>query len=465
MSDNNIPEQISWPPLEPEGSNLTSDRVRLPLPFIILIAGGVILIVIFAFLLFKPAGDEPEVKPTLDPTVLSEYAVPPSDFLISDSGTPQPGVSIPISITLKGLEISILPYQVKDDGQLHYPAGQSGTAVWAYGTIINFVIGMEQTKANTALMESLVPGDQITLTMSSNAVYRFGFSGRGELASSGLDIYNQKRPGLTLITLGGEEETRQVVYGEYLGAAEEGNFSGATSGYSIGEPASLGDVRVTVLGASYLFNDASVPEGWAFYLVDYQIENLSQQVLDPNRFRMELQDGIGNTYSLNLPASEAGSWGYLSLTIPPNTVANGTAGYLVPAPLQGPKLKWSFSRIEAPDNVVKVLIDFTSPEETIDPVQLANVELTKAELSGDRTLLSVWGTVVNNSEEAIEIAGDQVSLIGGEDEAAIRAADPALPWSVAPGSVLSFKVTFQRPNTSSATLTVLNQPFEITGFE
>jgi hypothetical protein len=423
------------------------------------------LIVIFAFLIFKPAGDDEEVKPTLDPTVLSEYAVPSSDFLVSESGTPQPEVSIPITLTLKGLELSVLPYQIKEDGQLHYPSGQSGTAVWAYGTIINFVIGMEQTKANTALVESLVPGDQITLTMSSNTVYRFGFSGRGELATSGLDIYNQKRPGLTLITLGGDEETRQVVYGEYLGAAEEEAAAGGTSGYSIGEPASLGDIRITVLGASYLFNDPDIPEGWAFYLIDYQIENLSQQVLDPNRFRMELQDGVGNTYSLNLPASEAGTFGYLSLTVPPNTVANGTAGYLVPAPLQGPKLKWSFSRLDAPDNVIKVMIDFTSPEETIDPVQLANVELTKAELSGDRTLLSVWGMVTNNSEEAIDIVADQVSLTSGDDEAAIRAADPALPWSVAPGSVLSFRVTFQRPNNSSATLTVLNQPFEITGFE
>lgn len=466
MSDSQIPDQISWPPLEPEDSGWKSDRVRLPLPLIILAVGGIILIVIFAIILFKPSGDDKKVKPTLNPTVLSEYAVPPSDSLISDSGTPQPSANIPISMTLKGIEMPVLPYQVKEDGAMHYPSGQSGTAVWAYGTIINFVVGLEQTKANTALMESLVPGDQITLTMSNESVYRFGYSGRGELATSGIDIYRQNKPGLTLISLGGDQDTRLVVYGEYLGVAAEGESSGAAqAGYSIGEPAALGDVRVTVLGASYLFDDPAVPKGWAFYLVDYQIDNLSQEVLDPNRFRMELQDGVGNTYSLNLPASEAGTFGFLSWTIPPNTVAQGTAGYLVPAPLQGPKLKWSFSRLGEPDNVVKVMIDFTSPEETIEPAQLAVVELTKAELSGDRTLLSVWGTIVNNSEEVVEIAGDQVSLMGGDAEAAIRAADPALPWSIGPGSVLSFQITFQRPNSSSAILTVLNQPYEITGFD
>ena len=425
----------------------------------------VLVLVIGYFVLRREPDEEERVETTLDPTALSEYVVPTADSLVMAGGTPQPDLYVPITITLKGLEYAILPYQIQEDGEWQYPAGQSGTAVWVYGTIINFAIGVEQTEANTALMNSMAPGDQITMTVSNGAVYRFGFAGRAELSSSGIDLFSQNRPGLALVSLGGPEETRLVVYGEYLGIAEEAEPGRKTTGYLVGEPAPLGDIRVTVLGTSYLYDDPQVPEEWAFYLVDYQIENLSEEVLDPNRFRMELQDGAGNSYSLNLPASEAGPFGYLSLTIPPNTVAQGTAGYLVPAPLQGPKLGWSFSRLSAPESVVKVLIDFESPQEVIDPLQLAVITLSGAELSGDRTLLSVWGTVLNESEEVLAIAQEEVALEGGGEVMALRAADPALPWSVAPGTVLSFRLTFQRPPTQLATFTVLHQRFEISGLE
>ena len=143
----------------------------------------------------------------------------------------------------------------------------------------------------------------------------------------------------------------------------------------------------------------------------------------------------------------------------------GTAGYLVPAPLQGPKLSWSFSHLDKPERVAKVLIDFDVPQEIIDPYQQTAVSLTGAELSGDRTLLSVWGSLLNNSEEELLIALEDITLRGTEDSMALRAADPAFPWTVSPGSVVSFRLSFQRPTAPVATFTLLNQPFEISGLE
>lgn len=404
--------------------------------------------------------------PTLDPNVLAEYAVPTSDPILMDRGTPQPQTNIPISIAMKGLDFQILPYQVQANGEWRYPAGQSGTAVWIYGTIINYIVGIEQTRANMALMESFAPGDEITMTTSDGRAYHFGFAGLEELTSPGADILGQTSPGLTLITLGGKDKTRLVVHGEYLLAREEGG-AGQNTGpsISVGEPAQLDEIRVTALETSYLYDTPDIPEGWAFYLVDYQIENHSQDVLDPNRFRMVLQDGAGNTYSINLPASQAGSFGYLMLTIPPNTVAMGTAGYLVPTPLQGPKLTWSFSQLEAPEYIVKVLIDFEVPQETVDPFHLVAVNLSGAELSGDRTLLSVWGTVLNNSEEMLVVDMEYITLQGADESMALRAADPALPWTISPGETSSFRLAFQRPSSLIATFTLLNQPFEISGLE
>jgi hypothetical protein len=428
--------------------------------------GGSIIVIIIGILLTHLQRDEGDQVPTLDPTTLAEYALPAADPILVDSGTPWPQVNTPASIVLKGLEYLVLPYQVQADGEWHYPAGQSGTAVWVYGTIINFVIGIEQTEANIAVLESLAPGDGITMTTASGGVYQFGFAGREELASSATDLFAQTHPGLTLVSLGGKDNARLVAHfrylkgGEQAGTAAEGGLT-----VSVGEVAQLGDIRLTVLGTAYVYDDPSVPEGWAFYVVDYQIENLSQEVLDPGRFRMQLQDGAGNTYSLNLPASQAGTFGYLLLTIPPNMVAQGTAGYLVPAPLHGPRLSWSFAQLGAPESMVRVLIEFDGPQEIVDPDQLAAVDLSRAELSGDRTLLSVWGTVLNNSEDQLVVAGEEITLTGAGKAMPLRAADPAPPWTIAPGDVLSFRVAFQRPASPVATFTVLNRPFEISGLD
>ncbi len=472
MSNSQLPEPSSWPAAEEaDVSQSRTRRIHPPLLVGAVVAAAIMLALFGALILRSLIGsEESEPVPTLDPTTLSEYVLPATGPILVDGGTPQAQTSTPISVTVKGLNFSILPYQVKSDGQWHYPAGQSGTAVWVYGTIINYVIGIEQTRANTAALESLAPGDEITMATSNGLVYHFDFSDRTVLdqrtGSHLSDLFTQTRPGLTLVSLGGEEETRLVVYAEYR-MAEVGSETGPRADLSVavGEPARLGDVVVTVLGASYTYDSPNAPEGWALYLVDYRIENLSQRVLDPNRFRMDLQDGMGNVYSLNLPASQAGTFGYLMLAIPSNTVAQGTAGYLVPAALQGPKLSWTISELGAPQNVVKVLIDFEGPQEAIDPHLMAAVDLSGAELSGDRTLLSVEGSVVNSSESELVITAEAVTLVGAGNSMPLRAADPALPWAVPAGGVVSFRVTFQRPASTVATFTVQGQRFEIGGLE
>ena len=447
------------------GRESLADLLRSQPPWLL----GLVLVVLALFIVlgvvaFWPDSESTEGRGTPEATLALEYLLPPGDSLLTVGGTPIPQSSVPISLTVKGITYDVLPSRVQEDGELRYPAGESGTAVWVYGTIINYVMGIEQTKANNALVESLGVGDEITMTTNSGVVYRFGFTAREELDMTNPDLFSQRRPGLTLITMGGKAEDRVAVHSTYLGM-KEGVEEASDAIVSVGEPAQLGDIRLTVLGTSYIYEGEQVPEGWAFYLVEFQIENFSLQVLDPNRFRMQLQDGVGRTYSVNLPASQAGTFGYLMLTIPPNTVAQGTAGYLVPAPLQGPKLSWSFSRLDAPEYVVQVQIDFESPHEVIDPRQLVVVTLMGAELSGDRTLLSVWGIVANSSEEPIAVRNEDVTLYGGESSMALRAADPAFPWTIPPGTNTSFRIAFQRPVTPVATFTILGQPFELRGLQ
>ena len=443
-------------------------RMQPPILIAVVVVAVIVMLIMGVLILRSLLGDAPPSSdlPTPDPTILSEYVLPTAAPILIDNKELQAEINAPSSIAMKGLDFQVLPYAVQTGGEWRYPAGQSGTTVWLYGTIINYVIGIEQTKANVALLESFGPDDEITVTTTSGTIFHFGFAGREQIESTNTEILAQTSPGLTLVTLGGKDETRLVVHGEFL-MAQDGTGTGFDSdpSVSVGEPAQLDEIRVTVLETAYLYDTPDTPEGWAFYLVDYQIENLSLQILNPDRFRMELQDGTGNIYSPNLTASRAGAFGFLMLTIPPNTVAMGTAGYLVPAPLQGPKLSWSCSHLDEPERVAKVLIDFDIPQEIVDPYQQTAVSLTGAELSGDRTLLSVWGSLLNNSEEELLIALEDITLRGTEDSMALRAADPAFPWTVSPGSVVSFRLSFQRPTDPVATFTLLNQPFEISGLE
>ncbi len=462
MSDSQIPR---LPPAEEDLSALDDqsniiDWVLAQPPWLIgVVVVAFIAAVILGVLAFRPKSDDVVVTP--DPTALAALT-PPAGALMLDSGVPHPQFSVPISMTVKGLAYDVLSQEIKSDGDWLFPPGLSGKAVWVYGTIVNFVIGLEHTTGNVALLESLAVGDQISMT-TTGGIYQFGFAGREKFDPTNSSLFEQPEPGLTLVSLGAADQERWVVFWEYQGL-EDGVEQATGHSVAVGEPALLVDVRVTVMGTSYMYEGPDVPEGWAYYLIDYQIENLSENsVLDPNRLRMELQDGIGAMYSLNLPASELGSFGYLMLTVPPRTVAQGPAGYLVPAPLQGPKLSWTFSRLDTPESVVKVLIDFQNPEQVIDQRLFSAVDLAGAELSSDQTLLSVWGTVLNNSDEPLIVAVDDVTLQGRDSEASLRSADPALPWTIEPGSVVSFRLTYQRPADSTVTFTVLNHPFEIGG--
>jgi hypothetical protein len=98
-------------------------------------------------------------------------------------------------------------------------------------------------------------------------------------------------------------------------------------------------------------------------------------------------------------------------------------------------------------------------------VQGVSVALQSAEASPDLTSLILTGQVTNVGEQVAVVSEDDVSL-QTDDGAAhlLLATNPPFPWTVAPDQDLSFSLTFQRPLTAdTATFTVLNQPWQLSG--
>ena len=71
--------------------------------------------------------------------------------------------------------------------------------------------------------------------------------------------------------LGAEDDNRLVVNGRYV--VPDTAQAGATNVVQLGEPVQLADVQTTVTGATYLSDRPEAPPGFAFYLVDFQIQN------------------------------------------------------------------------------------------------------------------------------------------------------------------------------------------------
>jgi hypothetical protein len=265
---------------------------------------------------------------------------------------------------------------------------------------------------------------------------------------------------LTLILLGTEGDERLVVRGRYV-VPQARSSGGQSPVLELGETALLEDVQVTVTGATYLLDRPEAPAGFAFYLVDFQIQNVGLTALDTNNLRLTLLDELGNQYALSPVASQLGNYRPLVGFLNSNQSAEATAGYQVPIGLSSTVLSWVAAR-EDTGGQVQVTIPFTGGPGV---ASAARVNLSQAEVSQDLTSLILGGQVVN--------LGDQPLLVT-EEEVVLRTADgslylmlstnPPFPWTVAAGQSIQFLVTFQRPlSASTAVFTVLNQPFELSG--
>lgn len=445
-------------------------RNRPAVIFGIIAVVALIAVCILAILLIRSSldGDEDQVTdagaPTPFPTLDgSQGIVAPSESLvvgISDSATVSVTLDVPVSLLVGGERFPVSAANVAGDGRWSPELEGDRTAIWVFGTIVNYVVGLPDTSENSDLLRGLDAGQEMVLTTRGGTDYTFTVN-RTEMVSSGsAAVFAQNTPGLTLILLGSDGDERLVVRGRYV-VPEARGTGGQSPVLELGETAQLEDVQLTVTGATYLLDRPEAPAGFAFYLVDFQAQNVGLTALDTNNLRLTLMDELGNQYAVSPVASQLGNYRPLGGFLNSNQSIDATAGYQIPIGLSSPALSWVASRLDT-GGQVQVTIPFTAGPATASG---ARVSLARAEVSQDLTSLILGGQVSNPGDQPLLVAEEEVVLRTADGSVyLLLSTNPPFPWTVAAGQSVQFVVTVQRPlSASTAIFTVLNQPFELSG--
>jgi hypothetical protein len=457
---------------EPENRTLreTISENRLALIFGVIAIAALVVACVVAVVLLRPPGDDEGDGPQADTTTPTPFPTVPGvpDIVIGDdalvvgisgSSTISVSLDVPVVLSFGGERFQVRTDFVPASGTWEPTFDEGGTAIWVYGTVVNYVIGLPDSTANRELMGNLVPGEELALTTRGGTDYTFKFSSRDMVAASRGDVFAQNVPGLTVILLDADSEERMVVTGRYV--VPEASSGGQRPVVELGETAQLEDLQITVAGATFILDRPEAPPGFAFYMVDYQIQNVGLTALDSSNLRLLLLDELGNQYALSPVASRLGNHPPLAGFLNSNQLAEATAGYQLPIGLGSPALNWVISRDDI-GGQVQVTIPFSGGRGT---AQGTAIDLLRAEVSSDLTSLILGGQVTNLGDQQVLVAEGDVTLrISDGSVYLLLSTNPPFPWTISPQQSLQFLVTFQRPLTAnSAVFTVLNQPYELTG--
>ena len=184
-----------------------------------------------------------------------------------------------------------------------YDANNPDTASWVSGLIVRPPIGIPYSSDNAQLLESLEPGDEMLLRMSTGNVLTFEVSRSERVPRQDTSIFRQVSPGIVLILLGEPDvNDRLVVYGSYPAEQELSRFLpeglGTAAFQPMDMPVDFGDFSLTVEEAyiSSGLSSAPLPTDMMFLLVDVRIE-AGDEPVDVNSLQAYLTDSSGITYS------------------------------------------------------------------------------------------------------------------------------------------------------------------------
>jgi len=378
------------------------------------------------------------------------------------TATPDDLSARPVSLSISGTEFQVTAVEVSDRRWRIASAG-ADQAEWIYGTVINYVIGLYPTDANTQLVNNLPDGAPISLKMSNGAELHFLMSGRqsvpADLVSS---LFGQTRPGITIVVLGEGGEKRLVVTGLY-DADREPPTIGEAGLIRVGSPAQLGDWRVTVLSGQLAPDPVNATQ--AVYYVNFVVEYLGNDPVPSDTFDLKLIDGVRVPRFVDTEASRKGAYAPIGGLVAPRNPTSFTAAYRVPANVPGPSLTWEFKPSPDFPQPARFEVPIVKPTPTPDPkTQLTIVNCCVAQLSPDQTLLVLSGGIGNPTEESVTIGQVDVSLSTPDNVFSdLRTVEPPFPWVLGPQQTMAFRLEFARPPGFTAILRIVTLQFELSG--
>jgi hypothetical protein len=426
---------------------------------------GLCLLLLFAALLLRGngavlEGEEPTPFPT--PELAGPVAM---DVIVGGiaGGTPiSLSVNAPTTLGIGAQSFAVRAEAISADGTWEPELGQDQSAVWVYGALINYVLGLPDNGNNRTLLEGLAPGANIYLVLRDGTRHAFAVISREAVATNRVDLFAQNLPGITLVLMQARGNERLVVRGDYVvdTSASSGALPGAGNQVSLGETAQLDNIRLNVTGATSLFDRPEAPPGFIFYLIDLQLENIGTEALDLTQLRFALRDDLGNQYALNPQGSALGA-----NPAPAGILGSGESrlvglAYQLPGGLTSPSVTLLIGRVGGTGEV-QVILPFAGGGE--DAARAGGVTLQDAEVSEDGTTLTLMGQVSNSGGQPLLVNENNASLMANGTVHLILSTNPAFPWVVPPGQSIPYTLSFQRPAGSDAVFTLLNNPFQLTG--
>ena len=342
------------------------------------------------------------------------------------------------------------------------PTVSNGNVEWVYGTLINYLIGLPNSTENKDLLQALSAADKISLELSDGQTVDFTFGAQQQVPPDSKDTFSQQHPGLTLILLGQEGEQRLVVTADYDVNGEQ-NRTVPSSVVAINTPVEIGPVRVKVLSGRLVENAPGIPVGSAFYLVDFTVENISEDAVNVSDFVYELLDYARAKYKMSETASNLGPYPAPSGQLLPGISATFTVGFEVPSNITGPVLTWVFKPTAKFNGQANVAVPLIGPTPTPDPRSQLNVQISQAYYTPDQSQIIIVGSINNPTTALVPVGTADIVLSTPEGVlATFISAEPGLPWRIAPNDTLNFTLTFSRLPSNAAILKVLDRSFELT---
>jgi len=458
-------------PTRDKSSNASS-LLRSP-PVLIPVVAGLLLLLVAAILglllVWERLASGEESVPAMPaevvkvtPTSFASAIIPPAaecETVVSSEDA-QVTVPLPASLVVGDWSVSITP-MILQESSVSYPAGYSNTAVWLCGTVVNYIVVLEPTSNNDALLKSLRPGDEIKLQLASGTDLVFRFSELLKASVGDPNVLAQSRPHLTVI-LQSDGSTWLVAGADYVAESEQVSPPGG--GHSPpGQAVRVANAEVTVEEGYVEVDEPGLQPGTMYYLIEFSVENTGSESINLNGFAMRLQDSTGHWYSVSPEASAVGKHGWLMTEIAPGSTAQGTAGYIVPETMAGPAVVWSFAALSSEGQA-----SFSIPYQATGSsagVERVNVAVTDAFLSRDGNVVVVEGKLENVGDETVTVELVDISLTSSAGASDLRMAAPPLPWTIQLGKTQVIELQFSRPDASAALLSLLGYTFELQGLK
>lgn len=455
-------------PLPPSGSPRFRELAAGRTPLLVAVGAilvGLCLLLVFAVLLLR-GDDGLDVVDGGDPTPFPTAAGPATTDVIVGGlagGTPiSLTVNAPTTLAIGAQTFGVRPEPVAADGTWAPELADNQTAAWVYGTLINYVLGLADSDENQALLEGLAAGSDIVLTLRDGTQHTFAVTSREFVPTNRSDLFAQNLPGITLVLLGARGDERLLVRGDYVVDTTAGSSAPGTAGnlVELGETAQLDNLRLTVTGATSLYDRPEAPAGFIFYLVDMQLENVGTEPVELAQLRFVLRDDLGNQYALNPQGGNLGNNPPPSGTLAPGESRLTSLAYQLPSGLTSPAVSLLISR-EGGTGQVQVTLPFAGAG--AEAAGSASVAVQDAQVSDDGTTITLLGQVTNNGSQPLLVNETDVSLAANGTVHLILATNPAFPWVVPPGQTAPFTLSFQRPVGPEAVFTLLSRPFQLSG--